>query len=53
MQELKIGDYGNTQNDLGSVSISSSEITPITKGRYAKHKEHWNHMYNSAHKGGE
>ena len=48
MEELKIGDYGNTQNDLGGISISSSEITPLTKGRYAKRKEHWNYMYKSA-----
>jgi len=48
MEELKIGDYGNTQNDLGGISISSSDITPLTKGRYAKRKEHWNYMYKSA-----
>lgn len=29
-------------SEMEELNDSSSEITPIVKGRYAKHREHWN-----------
>jgi hypothetical protein len=37
---FEMGDWNSKGSD------SSSVITPLVKGRYAKHKEHWNRILN-------
>lgn len=41
---IAIDDDGGEEEEYSENSMSSSVITPLVKGRYAKHREHWNTM---------